>query len=540
MNRDRANRARFPLLAVLALSLCFSSNKAVRGASDGPPPGRVLILYDSTGQFGWVGQVDALYLANLIGHFQLTAQITPVEKYSQGQMEDFRAVFYLGSVWNNDLPNVFLQDVLNTGVQVCWFKYNLWQMPGNIFDNRFGFRVRETSTKDFGSITYKSQTFSKNRSDAELGLAKIVGPISLVAQACSADSECTPYIIQSRNFWYVADIPFTYVDEEDRYIVFTDVLHDILNIDHPSSHRAIIRIEGVNPYTSPEALTQIADLLDAEGVPFAVSVTPVFVDSLGLYNNRKPVRVTMSEAPDFVSALRYMVRHGGTIVLNGYTHQNGSSPNPFTGVTGEDFEFFHVEVDPISRNVVSDGPVVEDSLPWVTSRVESARSELENVKLQSVVWQTPFYAASPLDYQVFASIFPATMGRDLNAGYAILPRGPGGKGPMQPPFFASQIFPYLIPQDVYGQKVIPENLGGIDPGVPWTFRSARLPPDLVRAAAKDLVVRDGFASAYFHWYLAQDDLRDLVKGIKDLGYTFVAPSPDLFMAPSVDMGRKRP
>src|SRR5262249_39639561 len=85
---------------------------------------------------------------------------------------------------------------------------------------------------------------------------------------------------------------------------------------------------------------------------------------------------------------------------------------------------------------------------------------------------------------------------------------------------AGQFFPYVIEKDAYGQKIVPENLGNIDPD-PWFTYPPRLPADLIRAARKNRVIRDGWVSAFFHPYLDLAYLRELVSGIKALGYTYV-------------------
>ena len=84
-----------------------------------------------------------------------------------------------------------------------------------------------------------------------------------------------------------------------------------------------------------------------------------------------------------------------------------------------------------------------------------------------------------------------------------------------------QFFPYLIYKDVYGYKVIPENLGNIEPEPFEGYRSL-YPEDLIRHAQKNLVVRDGVASFFYHTDLGTEYLRQVVEGLQHLGYTFVA------------------
>jgi hypothetical protein len=80
-----------------------------------------------------------------------------------------------------------------------------------------------------------------------------------------------------------------------------------------------------------------------------------------------------------------------------------------------------------------------------------------------------------------------------------------------------------VVHDVYGSKVLPENLGSMAPST-WHTYKERLPADLVRAARANLVVRDGFAAFYFHPFLDLRYLERTVEGIEAAGYTFVSPA----------------
>ena len=55
-----------------------------------------LVLYDVTGEFGWLGELYGIMGANLVSHFGgWTAQ--PVTRYVAGQMNQYSAVVYFGS-----------------------------------------------------------------------------------------------------------------------------------------------------------------------------------------------------------------------------------------------------------------------------------------------------------------------------------------------------------------------------------------------------------------------------------------------------------
>lgn len=485
--------------------------------------GRVLILYDHSGEWAWLGELYGMQLANLIGHFPVAYDMRPVEGYLAGEMDQYAATFYVGTTWDNALPQGFLDDVMQTDTTVCWLGYNLWQLAWvkPEFESRFGFGFDGLSFENYDVVYYKGQALERYGEYLDLGIVTVLDrdlcrewAMACVTQGPQA-GECTPYVTQGRNLWYVGDVPFSYVTEEDRYLAFADLLHDVLGFHHAQSRRAVIRIEDVDPLTPPEQLRAIADLLHAEGVPFAVALIPAHYDPLGVYSGGVPLRVTLSERPELADALHYMVARGGSIVLHGYTHQYSSVPNPYTGASRDDYEFYRVELGPGYENIFI-GPVPEESEAWVQARLDAARAELDANGLAAVAWETPHYTASPLAYRVFAANFPLTIQRVF---YTLVSEPDGELR------FLDQLFPYVIEQDVYGQRIVPENVGHVDPYGTGPY-GARFPEDVLRAAEKNLVVRDGWASTYFHPFLDLDLLEEVVQGIKALGYRFVSLSSD--------------
>jgi uncharacterized protein YdaL len=85
-----------------------------------------------------------------------------------------------------------------------------------------------------------------------------------------------------------------------------------------------------------------------------------------------------------------------------------------------------------------------------------------------------------------------------------------------------QFFPYTV-RDVYGAAVVPENLGNVVvEGL--NNHVTRGPADIIASAKRNLVVRDGVASFFYHPYLGVTQLDQVVRGLKGLGYTFVTPT----------------
>jgi hypothetical protein len=77
--------------------------------------------------------------------------------------------------------------------------------------------------------------------------------------------------------------------------------------------------------------------------------------------------------------------------------------------------------------------------------------------------------------------------------------------------------------DVYGTKVLPENLGNYEP-VLYNNNPPRSAADIVANAAMNQVVTQSVASFFFHPDYPLSELKSTVSGIKGLGYTFVAAS----------------
>ena len=499
-------------------------------AAAGAPQSSVLILFDNSGQYGWIGRIHARMLANLLGHFPVSWQASPVEGYKKGMIGRYSATFYIGSSYDNRLPAAFMADVMTSNTPICWFKYNIWQLAWSRsdFSTRFGFTFNWLDWTGYDTISYRGQTYSKHHADPELGLVWILHPyvcqeIATASRTTDSGEESMPYIVHGRNLWYIADLPFSYVTEEDRYLVFCDLLYDILGIAPPNTKRAICRIEDVDPTADPAQLRAIADYLYSKRLPFAISVVPVYSDPLGYYNGGVAEHDRLSEEPQVVQALKYMVSRGGKIVLHGYTHQYDSIANPYTGVTGDDFEFYRIELDENGDSVLT-APVTEDSKSWATGRIADGIAELRACGLTPVAWETPHYAASATDYQAFAALLPLTIQRVLY--FDLRMPASGFKGDGDPSFLGGQFFPYVINRDVYGQKVLPENLGNYEPE-PWVGYRQWLVADILRCAEKNAALRDAWASFYFHPFYDINALQQIVEGIQGMGYTFVPVSSSL-------------
>ena len=539
----------FLRLLLAAAALASALFAPVAQAQTGP---KVMVLYDapSGSEYSKLGFSYAIMLRNLLGHFDANVDLVPVQQYTAGKVNGYAASFYVGAYYDNQLPAAFLSDAATTTKTLVWLKYNLWQLAWNSAYNFqanrgfafWGLRGLNAAPSSgnpnpgfFDSVQYKNRTFVKYyafdsasnavNADPDIGVTGVTDAARaqvVVNVNNPRTGENAPYVVRSGNFWYVADMPFSYIGPRDRYLVFSDLLHDMLGINHPESHKALVRLEDVGALVSPEAMRTLTDYLHGRRIPFSVATIPYYVDALGVYNDGVPQRVPLSQATNLKNALNYAVARGAEIVMHGYTHQYSNMRNPHTGVSGDDYEFW---------NIVANTPVAEDSTSWAYQRLHQGLQDLRANGYNPVAWETPHYHASALSSKAVPSVFSTTYQRCV---YFTADK-PNLAGGVNKDFAVGQIFPYPVARDYYGQRIIPEALGNIeydirqiDPTSNYNYTWQ----DIVTNANYMLAVRDGYASFFFHPFWLEpelgtpgyEDFRKTIEGITQLGYTWVAPS----------------
>ncbi|KVX96419.1 DUF2334 domain-containing protein [Burkholderia ubonensis] len=509
-----------------------------------------LVLYDNPANdpYSKLGLIYSIMLRNLLGHFNTTVDLVPIQRYTSGMVKNHDVTFYVGNYYNNPIPTTFMSDVMTTTKTVVWFKYNLWQLAWNTaytFNQTFGFSflgiagLNATPSSSnpnpgfYDTVTYKNMPMVKYyaydastggiNADPDAGLTQVLDATkaqALVTIKNSQTGATAPYIMRSGNFWYFADVPFSYIGPADRYLVICDVLHDILKTNAPVNHRALVRLEDLDAYTTTSSMKTLTNYLYSKRIPFTMATIPLYTDPNGYYNGGVAETIHLAQAAGLKSALNYALTRGGSIVMHGYTHQYDSTPNLLNAVTGSDYEFWYA---------VQNRPVDEDSVQWAAGRMTDGLAEFTSNGYKIVGWAAPQYQVSPLAASATAARFPTTFQR---AVYYTATNPQLGTGAPNQDFSAGQFFPYIINADYYGQRIIPENLGSIqynicnvDPFSCITYTWQQL----VTNAQYGLVVRDGFASFFFHPYWlepelglpAYQDFQSLVTGITNLGYTWV-------------------
>ena len=448
-----------------------------------------LFLYDGNGT-NKDGLVMARQGANLMGHFGFKAVLEPMSAYAAGQADRAGAVFVCGMAYGTVVPTPLLDDLARRDGPTVWFHLHLEQFTGRTnVAARLGFAFEENDDQaHFPTVVYHGVAIP-NTDDPEIDRVNILdtNKVQVVATATDEDqSETVPYVLRSGQFWYFAGPGTGYTYESDVSLVLADLLHDILGVDHHEGRRALVRIEDVSANSDPDDLRRVTDILYARHIPFQIALIPFFKDP------GNHIDMSLSDQPDVVATLHYMVAHGGTVEMHGITHQ-------LHGVSGDDYEFW---------DVLTSRPTPDGALNVLGPRVQRGLEECFRAGLYPLAFETPHYAAALEHYRSLATIFSHCYERRM----------------LTDEDNSQQYYPYLT-TDIYGQKIIPENLGYVPIEKPDSL-------PILLAAERLKAVRDPVASFFFHPFMPSKYLEQILDGLQR-DYHFISIKD---FAPSVAIG----
>jgi YD repeat-containing protein len=479
---------RLRIVALFALSFIAAIGlpaQTPQPAPAAPPQRPVAIIYDGraeqeaqTVSYQLKGYIHALFIDNLLGHFGLTGEIIPLKAYQAGQLQRYRAAFFVGVATNAELSDSFLKDVGAYQEPFCWLGQHIEDLVNTREGRRqYGFTWNEyLRNGGVKAVMYKDTRLPKFDPDINVVTVNDARSVQVVATALNQQNASLPYILHRNRFWYFADSPFSLPEEGGYYLAFADLLHDILEIDHKPDHRALARIEDVSIDQDPVDLKHVSDLLAGYNIPFQIALIPIF------RNPAKEMEVRLSDKRSFADSVHYMISKGGTPVLHGITHQ-------YRGQSGDDYEFW---------DDTGDRPIAGDSREFVQRRIQLGLAECFGAGIFPVAFEVPHYAASETDYRAMMRTFSLFYDRTIST----------------PSLNSQQYFPYPV-TDYWGRSVLPEDLGYVPIEKPVST-------DILQAARNLRVVRDGLASFYFHPFLDIKLLDQVVTGIRELGYRFVS------------------
>ena len=525
------------------------------------------------------GPTNAIMLANLLGHWpKYELRVRPILAYSTAHLTACKATIYLGTTEDPEIPDAFLEDFFSSERSIAWVGFGVDQLDADSFEEMFSHRVSGTVSIDdpddtdaafYQYVSYKGSLFRK---DLDISSGTPDGAFNAVRflQAREDGREhviadlihnktyhSNPYFLRAGNKFIVGDIPFSYMHEADRYFAFADLLFDILNeTPYRSAQYAFARIEDIHGNYELPLLNAAIESLESEGVPISIAHIPMFMDPLNAYGAgtfQKPQPATLVKK--FVSRIETLKNNPrNAIIWHGVTHQFGLDKNPHTGTSGDDYEFW---------DMVNNKPVPGASIEATLSRLALALPVFKAYQRPPRYWVTPHYHASAQDNRIFGEVFPWQLGRvtyysssfgpsftiPASTRQASLKIESVSKARLQQlkskawnnidtkstePL--TQMFPYEIYRDVYGQRIIPETLNYLSYVTSDQTAFVRTADDMLADARRNKVVRDYWASFFFHPYIFASkanggsgkyrgdtfELRKLVIGLKLLGYSFAS------------------
>ena len=605
-NKDAFNAIKTELLPEKPkdVSLPFKSLKSAylpRAPGDAIDQKTACIYFDEADENDNVGAIHARLLENVIGAFKdWRRERRSIILYESGDLKSCHAVFYLASNFTLKAPAAFYPELatfVKTNILV-WFNYKIDQFHQFYTDNKIPNPIAFDTPQVFQPTSlpsklvpdpgfyryfdYKGETFFKQAkfdqmtgrfmSSPELNQIRILKPEAVEVKATarhSKDNSVVPYVIKQKiekgALWYFADLPFSFIHYEDRYLIFCDQLWDILEETAPTTQpMALVRIEDVNASDMPGDLNWVVDYLNSENVPFSLAVIPFYSNLFrDPFNDDQDNAASWQPAyqnKKFSGFLNYAKALKANFVMHGVAHQSGDLISGYHGISGADYEFWLYP-----DNV----PMPKDSSDWFTHKIQTGEDVLTTLGIRPTAWETPHYASSVLDSYILSKTFAWNYQRNIYFKSELIQdvtldtseqffnctsiecrngrtqKLEGLKVIADYRTSGAQFLPFITYKDSYGQSLIPETLGMIDFAMypPDTWRPMGYPEDVIRRAKKLRVIRGAVASFFWHPSLIEPDhiyykivpgsfdaiggkqtLTKIITALKEMGYQFVSTS----------------
>ncbi len=455
------------LAAILALSLMmllFTADQVLAKENTY----ELLILYDNAFREDNSSFSLVVALSEYLGHFPVTVAACPTEEWKVGSLSGYDAVIYVGNR-QKKLPPPLIEELASLP-RLIWMENNVEQFAAFKNWDGFTFYGKELQfvrlyCRGQGAVIASSLPViiadpgNKGRIIAEVGNLKYRRPLAW----------------QRENLFYLGRLDFTMPFS----LVLGEFLHEALGINHSSGHRALLRIEDVSPFTNPENLDKLIDVMVQYHVPYAVAVIPFEQSPLG--------QVRLSKARALLKVLRRVPETGGVIIMHGCSHSNEYSPK-----TGEGFEFWNAE---------KDAPM-EGEPDFTKERINRGLSEFARAGVYPVAFEAPHYAMSRAAYGELARHFSTYVGQIQISDETY-------RATLDPPFIIKS---HLLK----GMTVFSETLGYVNPEDP-------LSPDRIIEKARMLkILRDADTCVFYHGFLPPEGLNRIIEGLKEQGYEFIS------------------
>lgn len=234
----------------LFISIFFAVNLVGFSSKENSSEPCINVLFD--GDEGFLNSEDSKFksLVELLKKWtHLKQKFTPIARYTVGGLEACPISIYLGSNSEVGIPREFIKDLVRTNKRVIWVGYNIWQL-GESLEKVLGVRYVGLTRWDspfvnkmqrpfyFNEIFFEGRKYYRIPPEevatsplGQISFDKIeILPVNLEKFQVLAESrhgvtrEILPYILRSRNLYYVADVPEVFISSEIAHRFFSDIL----------------------------------------------------------------------------------------------------------------------------------------------------------------------------------------------------------------------------------------------------------------------------------------------------------------------------
>lgn len=219
----------------------------------------VLILYESKTRLGEDIQVLPL-LERYLKHFDISVNSCFIEDFVPNTHYDY--IIYLGFQERN--LNKELLKTLSSVKNLIWVEANIKQYADYLGWENFRDFYYKTG---WISLIYRGEEYHFDiKSPVYIAYPQERQDMSFLYDY----KEKTPWLWRRGNIWYFGRLDF----RDNSFLVFFDLLHDILGEKHKEDKRVLMVLDEINPLTSPDKLRELMSSYCCEEVPVALVIYP--------------------------------------------------------------------------------------------------------------------------------------------------------------------------------------------------------------------------------------------------------------------------
>lgn len=256
----------------------------------------ILILYEGKTRLGENYPILEL-LERYLRHFDVSIESRYIEEIPNN-VSSYDYVFYLGL--QDRRFTVDLLRNISKAKRLIWIEENIEQYAyyANWKDlEYYGYKT------GYMSILYKGESVS----------FELESPVYIAYPRDRKDlafldnyTEKTPLVWEKEKLWYFGRLDF----RDNSFLVFFDLLHDILNENHKNDRKILLSIDEVTPLTSAERLRELLISHCCEDVSINLVVYPKVNHSRNTYY--------LEENKDLIEVIKLVEGHNGAIILGSY------------------------------------------------------------------------------------------------------------------------------------------------------------------------------------------------------------------------------